>query len=757
MFEQALRVSDALPRTHPSAGTPSMCWIYRDMAGEPIAATYRFDTKEGKKFFLPYDTKEQAWKAPDPRPLYGMDRIPSSNGEIVLVEGEKCADTLWEIGIPAVSGFGGANGISKTDLSVLNGCTVTVWPDFDEPGWKYATQAAELLGSLGIEAKIIPLKEIALLKGYADEDLSSFKDADILKDETVALNLKGWDAADASAEGIDTLSIGRFLKTAPPYVTYSYTLGKEGEPGLRNVTLGNTLRNVSDNNPLNVTLGREARNGANPVNVNGNWPEPNLKVLNSQKSPPRFPTEIFGPSWGPWLRQAVEAVAAPVDYVGGTLLTVGSSLVGSTYTAHPMGSWKEPAIMWTALVGNPSSGKSPAMDPVFELVRELEAEMAPSFEETIRQYETDKLSAEIAYDAWKKEMKDAQKNGFKTPLKPVEANTPERPQLPRLRISDATTEAMIARLSMQPKGFLFFRDELAGWFGNFDRYGGAGGDRALWLEVYGGRSYTLERVRHDGQPLHVPFLTVSVLGGIQPDKLKSTLLKGDDDGLPARFLYIYPDPVPRKLPEAIGNKEMALNAFRKLNGLRLQRDDYGSYVREALPLSPDAKDLFAEYWQQHQREDLSGYYGGWWGKACGSVLKIALTLQFIWWSAADDYTIPDQISLEAIDAAINMMEDYFVPMAKRAFGETDRLAATLGAAILERKPERVNGREIYKNWNLPGIKDTVNATLALNALTEANWLRSSSTSPTQSGGRPRADFEVNPRLFESNLGTSHQN
>jgi len=415
-----------------------------------------------------------------------------------------------------------------------------------------------------------------------------------------------------------------------------------------------------------------------------------------------------------------------------------------------------------AQVGNPSAGKSPAMDPVFDLVRELEAEMVPSYEDALRQYETDKMASEIAHDAWRKEMKEAHKQGFETPDKPKAADTPVKPLFPRLRISDATTEAMIGRLAVQPKGLLHFRDELAGMFGNFDRYGGNGGDRALWLEAFGGRSYTQERVRHDGQPLSVPFFTVSVLGGIQPDRLRSTLLKGDDDGLPARFLYIYPDPVPRKVPEAIGNREMALNSLRRLHHLRLSQDEFGGYAQVVLPLSPDAYDLFVPYWQAAQHNNETGHFGGWRGKSCGAVLRIALTLQLLWWSASDDYAFPEQISLEAIDCAIRMMEDYFVPMAKRAFGEnalseTDRLAATLGAAILERKPERVNGREIYKNWNLPGIKDTVNATLALNALTEANWLQSSSTSPTQSGGRPRADFEVNPRVFDNNLETSHQN
>ncbi len=63
------------------------------------------------------------------------------------------------------------------------------------------------------------------------------------------------------------------------------------------------------------------------------------------------------------------------------------------------------------------------------------------------------------------------------------------------------------------------------------RYSGGGSDRRFYLKAYGGRAYTVERMGR--KPVHIERLTVGVLGGIQPDRLHSLLIRSDDDGLRA--------------------------------------------------------------------------------------------------------------------------------------------------------------------------------------------------------------------------------
>ncbi len=94
------------------------------------------------------------------------------------------------------------------------------------------------------------------------------------------------------------------------------------------------------------------------------------------------------------------------------------------------------------------------------------------------------------------------------------------------------------------------------------RYAGGGSDRPFWIEAYGGRRYTVERMGRD--PVNIDRLSIGVVGGIQPDKLKSLLMKTDDDGLLARFTPVWPEPVPVKRPQSAPDDAFIRNALDRL-------------------------------------------------------------------------------------------------------------------------------------------------------------------------------------------------
>ncbi|MBN4841809.1 hypothetical protein, partial [Citrobacter braakii] len=86
---------------------------------------------------------------PEPRPLYNQPGIQDA-AQVVLVEGEKCAQALIDAGVCATTAMHGANApVDKTDWSPLKGKTVLIWPDRDKPGWEYAVQAAQAILSAG--------------------------------------------------------------------------------------------------------------------------------------------------------------------------------------------------------------------------------------------------------------------------------------------------------------------------------------------------------------------------------------------------------------------------------------------------------------------------------------------------------------------------------------------------------------------------------------------------------------------------------
>ncbi len=161
-------------------GPATAKWDYLDAAGKLIAVVYRYDPPGGKKEFRPWDAKRRKMAPPDPRPLYNQPGLKDA-AQVVLVEGEKCAQALIHAGVTATTAMHGANApVDKTDWTPLEGKAVLIWPDRDKPGWEYAASAAQAVLDAGARSCHIlyPPQEAA----------------------------EGWDAADAIAEGFDVAS-----------------------------------------------------------------------------------------------------------------------------------------------------------------------------------------------------------------------------------------------------------------------------------------------------------------------------------------------------------------------------------------------------------------------------------------------------------------------------------------------------------------------------------------------------------------------
>ncbi len=158
-------------------GPYSATWDYQSADGTLIARVYRYDPEPGRKEFRPWDVRARMWRAPNPRPLYNQPAIAIAK-QVVLVEGEKCAQALIEQGVVATTAMNGARApIDKTDWSPLRGKDVVIWPDRDPPGWDYAENAAKACVAVGSRSVVIVIPPDS-------------------KPEK-------WDASDAVAEGFD--------------------------------------------------------------------------------------------------------------------------------------------------------------------------------------------------------------------------------------------------------------------------------------------------------------------------------------------------------------------------------------------------------------------------------------------------------------------------------------------------------------------------------------------------------------------------
>jgi hypothetical protein len=485
-----------------------------------------------------------------------------------------------------------------------------------------------------------------------------------------------------------------------------------------------------------------------PPRRDTDWPDPDLTALSDDGlPPPELPLAVFGPWWTDWIRDQAQAKSCAPDYVAAGLLASAGALIGNARWGAPWTGWAEPAVIWTACVGNPSAGKSPGLDASLEVLCAIEADANADYPERLDEWKTAITLAKITRDIWEADCKAEIKKGFAAPDKPEAAEPPQRPTMRRIITNDPTIEKVARLVLANPKGLLLFRDELAGWIGALDKYGGAGGDRAFYIEAYGARRYAVDRVK-DSEPVVVQALAVSIAGGIQPDRLHSLVLCGDDDGLAARFLYVWPR---RALPERPrqGPPEGAKERLLLLYGL----DDHSSTV---IPFTGAAAVAIQTYRKEVAAIEASaaGLFLSWLGKLPGMAVRLAVVLEHLYWCSAQQTgsAPPAMISERAAIAAITLLDDYAVPMARRCFGEAslpqvdrDSVALARWIAAQEELPPVVNARDLRKASVL-STKDAGRYDAALIELGEAGWLRPSPARARTSAGRRRKDWAVNPKL-----------
>lgn len=340
------------------------------------------------------------------------------------------------------------------------------------------------------------------------------------------------------------------------------------------------------------------------------------------------------------------------------------------------------------------------------------------------------------------------------PTKPIEANEPKEPVVPRLIISDTTPEKVGPLLQKHPGGLLLHRDELAGWIGSFNRHSGSGdnGERQLWTEAYGGRPYNIDRVKFS-EPIFVPHLTVGVLGSIQPDKL-SVITGGADDGLASRFLWVWPDPTEGfALNRELVNGAKQIDALRHLFRLRFPAENEDGLDPRHVELSDEAAKHFEKFAGDVKVSAMRaiGRLTGALSKAPGHVLRLAMVIEFVRWSAKPTSPEPKTICAESMLGAIKLVADYFLPMAQRVFNEAAIPLAELRAMTLIRwlkdhDLRRFNAREARRR--IGGVlREPAHMNDACATLERAGLIRAAFSRVGHSKGQQRKDYEVNPAVF----------
>lgn len=466
-------------------------------------------------------------------------------------------------------------------------------------------------------------------------------------------------------------------------------------------------------------------------------PQPDMSILTTTAPPPKMDFGCFG-NFGNAIKEIAAVKSCPPDYIACSVLaSVGAALANRRF-AQPGPDWVVPAHLWMAIIGAPSSRKSPAMDVVARPIESLEAELQEGHSEALHTWQAACVIAEEKEKSWLSEVKDSIALGHAGLPKPEGAIAPPAPHLTRLIVQDTTSEMLASISSSQVRAPLGLHDELAALLGSMDRYSGGGGDRAFYLKGFNAQRHTVER-KANPEPLIIERLSLPILGAMQPEKLGSTILKGDDDGFAARFLFCWPEPVPLQRVNDLPDFGVIERMMRRVFLI----DD----APRTIPFSDDAADLFFEA-RQHcsaQSSASAGMLAGAWGKGDGLIARLALILEFI--HGADE---PSVISAKSVKDAFDLFSQYFMPMAERCFGinalpQDARQAAAMAKFIQRKSPDEINLRDLRRQSAIPEIKTVAEYEAATQTLIDANWL---TVIPTVGPGRKAKTYRPNQAVYE---------
>jgi hypothetical protein len=404
------------------------------------------------------------------------------------------------------------------------------------------------------------------------------------------------------------------------------------------------------------------------------------------------------------VRDLVTAGAAAIgcdeSYIALPALAMLGAAIGDTRVISPKRTWREPPTLWTAIVAETGSAKTPALRLALGAVHRRQDRAL------------DKLSA-------------APKRYYTT---------------------DCTVEALARLLAREPRGVLVCPDELAGWMRSQNQYrsGGRGADTQHWLSTYDGASVLIDRRSTETPYLHLPRPLVSLTGGIQPAILRACLA-GEHmvDGLSHRLMMTMPPRhVPRWRDAGVAREiEEAIDALVNglYDGLQRATSDYGPEPR-IVRLSREAHREYRTWydgWIDRERALADEHLRGAAPKVRGRVLRLALILHCVRQVEAGVIDDAEAEALTIRDA---------IALAEWSWGETERIYGMLGespadsarrdlAALIADRPGRCitakQLKEASRRYRPPGA-----AQLALDGLVAAGLARWEVRSAGPHGGRP---------------------
>ncbi len=504
---------------------------------------------------------------------------------------------------------------------------------------------------------------------------------------------------------------------------------------------------------------KAAFEGAETIDL---WPEP--RDLPGGLLPvEEFDTDLLPTAFQPWVNDIAERMQTPAEFVAVPAMIAAGSLIGRKIGIRPMqfDDWQETPNMWGCIVGRPGVMKSPAVKSALKPLARLEAMANEAYRIERQEWDESQVERDLRKDAQKAAIKRALKDAPGADVSHLRLDTEAEPTPRRYKANDSSYQALGELLRENTNGLLVHRDELMSLLRALEREDNSEA-RGFYLTGWNGsESYTFDRIGR-GTNLHIPSLTISLLGSTQPALIQNYVRRvmgggSTDDGLLQRFgMIVWPDMSARweehdREPDG-RYRQTAFDAFQYLDELTPEyaqatfdpfdkADPYLRFDDEAQEIFKDWRRgletrLRADELHPAQESHLAKYR------------KLVPALALVHHLASMEL---GPIGVPAVSAALGWAR-YLESHAQRIYHAGSATAVDGAKAILRgfRRGVLESGftaREVvHKNWSPMG-DDGEKVREALALMEECNFVRAIDHQPGRKGGRPSTCYTINPKAM----------
>ena len=665
----------------------SRSWEYPARDGSRLVRVVRVDDGEGNKKISQerWDKDKQRWlpgwgkdedvnkvaRASIPIYRYAEVQEAIAKGQpIYIVEGEPCADLLWKLGLAATTNIGGGSKFTLTDSLDLQGAElIVIVPDLDKKGIAHAEKVAEHFPEA---LWLYPFPTSKIWENLPKDhglDIADWIEHEKLSATELRAAIGEKKVFKVPQAAAKVLTHDRFkapsvdLRQEITALANAGTTGSELTAALLELSRGSNAQQVERiYKEILEEADREEQRLDRKADLEKLVEISNRRLTLEKYLHPNLAEPIK--KVAAWMGVDSEAVLTHLLPIAAGLINPNSRIVVKKCT-----NFVEPCLLYSAVIAETGSRKTPLLNiPKAPLVK-LQAE-----EDARYKAELDAYKEEIeAYNHRPKENKDD--------APPVPPHPPRE-----FYVDNITVESLDEIKGFQPnKAFTMIKDELSGLFASHGAYkGGRGSDKESFLSGWGGGGVKKNRRSKDSR-VSLARDSLSITGGIQPDKLRALFGDFTDaQGEWARFLWYQMPMRPYKIPRhdaAYSLGDLLESIYRKLDSLP-ELEFY--FSKEGQKFYDDWYDKRYEQTRNETRPGLKAAMA----KMPGQAARLIGVLHVLNGVSSQTPEVQEEISLTTVRAGCHLAQ-FYLGQVTLLQGEGDALDGEL-TPVLKSLLEKVN-------------------------------------------------------------------